>query len=81
MAEKSFVLERDSIEAIRRALLTGLAAYGEVERLTNQVEVLKAINREVPEGLQVQHPTGSADTVREFAEALRMLEYADEAEG
>jgi hypothetical protein len=64
-------LDLESVETIRRALLVGLASYGEVERLADQEVAMKAA------GLRVIHPTGNADAVSDFAAALGLLEYAE----
>jgi len=64
----------NKIQSIRRALYVGLASFGEVERVTNEVEMAALCKKEIPEGIKPVHPTGSSDTVGEFAEALRLLE-------
>jgi len=50
-----------NIKTIRDALLIGLASLGEIERLQGS-------------GVEVVHPTGCNDTVREFANALMTLD-------
>lgn len=60
----------ESLEKIREMLLVGLTSYGEIERLKNAQETHKVCGGELEEDLQVIHPTGSADTVSDFAEAL-----------
>ncbi|MDP2432766.1 MAG: hypothetical protein Q8O33_12135 [Pseudomonadota bacterium] len=50
-----------NIKTIRDALLIGLASLGEIERLQDS-------------GVEVVHPTGCNDTVREFAQALMTLD-------
>jgi hypothetical protein len=77
MAIERIALEKESVTIIRRALLNGLASYAEIERLANEQHVHEICGREVPEGLRVVHPTGAADTLVEFADAIRMLEYAE----
>jgi hypothetical protein len=62
------------IQSIRRALHIGLASYGEVERVTNEVELAKLCNKDIPKGIKPIHPTGCCETVGEFAEALRFLD-------
>jgi hypothetical protein len=62
-------LDLDVIRAIRRALIVGLSSYGEIERLTNQVGV--------PEEWIPTHPTGSPDTVGEFANAFAYLDHLE----
>lgn len=61
-------------DAIRKALLIGLDCFGEIERLINTVEVAELTGSEVPKELCPKHPTGAADTVSDFAYALRALE-------
>ena len=60
--------DRDQIERIRYALLIGLASYGELERVINWADTQKVLGCETD--LKPLHPTGSADTVSVFAEAL-----------
>lgn len=62
------------IKIIRNALLIGLASYGEVERVINEVVIAELCKNEIPDGVKPLHPTGCSDTVGEFAEALRFLE-------
>lgn len=66
------------ITAIRRALHIGLASYGEIERLTNEVEMAELCKKEIPQEMKPIHPTGCSDTVGEFADALRFLEQLAE---
>lgn len=73
-------LEVEQVERIRHALLIGLAAYGEIERLQNAQELASmspAMAEEMKDQLQVLHPTGQAETVGEFAAALREIEGID----
>jgi len=69
----------DHIKRIRYALHVGLASYGEIEKVLNWVETLKATNQPVPEGLVPVHPTGSSQTVGDFAEALLLLDILEDA--
>ena len=64
----------EAINSIRSALLIGLASYGEIERLSDQAGIITACGKELPDGMRPIHPTGSADTVSNFAEALSLLE-------
>ena len=66
-------LDNDQRNKIMRMLLIGLDAYGEIERLDNAVSILEICKTDVPETLRPLHPTGSADTISEFATALRFL--------
>lgn len=75
MAEKNTItLDSEAVTAIRRALLIGLSSFGEIERIDNECALIKIGGEDAPEGLKPIHPTGSSDTVGEFANALRFLE-------
>lgn len=69
-----------AVRVIRKALLVGLASYGEIERLTEEASALASVGHSFPEGMKPVHPTGAADTVGEFAEALMQLEHLLPAE-
>jgi len=64
----------EMMEKIRDVLLIGLTSYGEIERLADAQEKEKVCGNEIPDGLRVIHPTGSADTVSDFAEALSSVD-------
>lgn len=64
----------DAMETIGQMLLIGLQSFGELLRLENSVATHKICGRGVPQDLVPLHPTGSAETVSEFADALRYLE-------
>jgi len=69
MSAEHVVLDPEGVVTIRRALLDGLAAFAECERLSE---------RQSGRGdMRVRHPTGSPNTVAEITEALRLLEYSD----
>lgn len=74
-------LNADEVALVREMLLIGLASYGEIERLRNVVELAKIFKEKFPEELNPIHPTGSADTVSDFADALRCLKHAEVAHG
>jgi hypothetical protein len=74
MNDGAITLDREAVAAIRRALLIGLSSFGEIERIDNQCGLIKIGGDNVPEGLTPIHPTGSCDTIGEFAAALRYLE-------
>ncbi|WP_133513058.1 hypothetical protein [Candidatus Thiosymbion oneisti] len=63
----------ESIRCIRDALLIGLVSYGQIERLSAAQEVLAKQGKPVAKDLRVMHPTGTADTVSRFAEALWLV--------
>ncbi|MCB2262424.1 MAG: hypothetical protein LGR52_05720 [Candidatus Thiosymbion ectosymbiont of Robbea hypermnestra] len=64
----------ETLAHVREALLIGLAAYGEIERLSNAQEARARIGKKTKKDLRVIHPTGTADTVSRFADALRFLD-------
>ncbi len=76
MAESKYILEEDQADLIRRALLIGLASYAEIERLEDSQASRMRCGFEVQEDVRVIHPTGSKDTLVQFAAALRSLEYS-----
>lgn len=67
-------IDLESIRCLRKALITGLASYGEVERITNSWECLQGTARHPAGELKPVHPTGSSDTVGDFADALAYLD-------
>jgi len=67
-ASQNLTLDQDQVKHIRDALLIGLASYGELERVINWADTEKALGCE--SDLKPLHPTGNADTVSVFAEAL-----------
>ena len=73
---RSLDITMDSVRAIRHALHIGLDSFGEVERVTDRYDTLAGIFKQpVDQDLRPIHPTGTADTVGRFAEALRALEH------
>ena len=74
-----FTLSFSQIAAIRRALLIGLDSYGEIERLSNHVQLMNLGKEEIPDELRPIHPTGCSDTIGEFATALRHIEISQTA--
>ena len=77
MTEKQadeITFDAEQIKTIRRAVLVGLSAYGEIERLCNAVEIAERGGSKIDNELRPLHPTASAETVSEFADALRYLE-------
>lgn len=64
----------EDVAEVRRALLIGLEAFGEIERLTDVAEGLNRTGSALPRSMHPLHPTGSPDTVARFATALRLLE-------
>lgn len=65
----------DQLDTIQDALLAGLAAYGEIERLCCVQDVDEACGRTIEGRRRVIHPTGDAATVSLFASALTLLQH------
>jgi hypothetical protein len=63
------------LDTIQDALLAGLAAYGEIERLLCYQDIEEASGRTIEESRRVIHPTGDAATVSLFASALTLLQH------
>lgn len=66
------ILDRDALADIRGALLIGLSSFGEIERLINAFKLSEGL----PEDIRPTHPTGSSNTITEFADALRLVQLA-----
>lgn len=71
--DSTFTFNAETITNVRDTLLIGLAAYGELERLSVVQEIQAKCGESIREDLRVIHPTGASDTISRFAEALRML--------
>lgn len=74
MTTETLTLDAEEIRAIRKALLIGLDSFGEIERLSNRQGIAELAGNPTPEGSKVIHPTGSSETIGDFAMALRYLE-------
>lgn len=75
ISEDVVKLDAYQVQAIRHALLIGLDSFGEVERLDYEYGVETDVRKQyVSKELKPIHPTGSPDTICEFATALRYLE-------
>lgn len=66
-------LDAQSASTVREMLLIGLASWGELGRIGDELDALRTCGRAVPEGVRPILPDGSNDTVCRFAEALRAL--------
>jgi len=66
-------LEQEARESVLRALLIGLSAFGELEKLRNVWEMQRIGNRDLPDDLRPIDVSGSADEVANFAEAIRSI--------
>lgn len=71
--ENTITLDAEQVKAIRSALIIGLSSFGEIERLCNRADIHESYEAPLPEGLKPIHPTGCADTVGVFANALAYL--------
>lgn len=75
IVDKLDLIELDNrVTQLREMMLIGLAAFGEVERLTDKLALFKHCNVSLPADLRVIHPTSHAETVSDFADALRCLD-------
>lgn len=66
-------LDADQASAVREMLLIGLASWGELGRIGDELDALKACGRAAPDELRPIMPDGSSDTVCRFAEAIRSV--------
>lgn len=66
-------IDHETIRTIRKAIVIGLQYFGEIERLLNAAELSDS---HFP-NLRPVHPTGNADTVGDFADALAYLELIE----
>lgn len=75
---KWLILDAETQNAINNALLIGLESYGEVERISNEIEVEKFTSAmpSMPDSVSPIHPIGSAGTIGVFAAALRYMQQA-----
>lgn len=71
---KRLTLDSYQVATIRRALLLGLSSLGEVQRVRDHFEASIALGQSIDEKFRPVHPTGSPETVGEFADALLYLE-------
>ena len=69
-------LDAEEIAAIRRALVIGLAAFGDLEERDSAADLAEASGRPWPAEALPKHPTGTSDVPSVFATALALLEYA-----
>lgn len=71
-------IDLDALRSIRKALIVGLASFGEIERLQNAFEIQAVRGEEIPEDMHPIHPTGNCDTVGEFANALAFVDILED---
>lgn len=74
----SALIDLETCRAIRKALIIGLSSFGEIERLDNAYAMHTGIAGEaIHDDLRPMHPTGAADTVGHFAEALAAVDWIE----
>jgi hypothetical protein len=74
----SALIDLETCRAIRKALIIGLSSFGEIERLGNAYSIHTGIACEaIPDDLRPVHPTGAADTVGHFADALASVDWIE----
>jgi hypothetical protein len=71
--ETTIQLDAEAVQAIRHALIVGLDSYGEVERLCEYAAAMESVGSPLPDSATPRHPTGSRETVGQFAAALARL--------
>jgi hypothetical protein len=69
----SLTLDTEQVERVREMLLIGLNAYGELMRLRDAWETREIIGKPMPRELCPIDVTGHAETVSDFADALRIV--------
>ncbi|WP_296701564.1 hypothetical protein [Thiocapsa sp. UBA6158] len=72
MNHDQYVIDHDVLELVTDLLLVGLQSFGEIERLLNGAKLQQLAGEPVPEMMRPIHPTGDAETVSKFADALRL---------
>ncbi len=70
-------IDLESCRAIRKALLVGLHSFGEIERLDDTWQRHEISNKELSRELRPIHPTGNAETVGYFADALSAIDWIE----
>lgn len=72
MNHDQYVIDHDVLELVTDLLLVGLQSFGEIERQRNTWKLHKLGGENPHEDLRAIHPTGDAETVSKFADALRL---------
>lgn len=73
----SELIDLETCLAIRKALIIGLSSFGEIERLDDTWQRHEISNKKLSRELRPIHPTGAADTVGHFAEALAAVDWIE----
>lgn len=72
--DRTIELTPDAAKTVRHALLAGLAAVSEIERVLHRAEDAPASGTANDTSLLPRHPTESDDLVPAFVEALALLD-------
>ncbi len=79
--KNELTIDIEAVASVRRMLLIGLSAYGEIERLDARWDLVNRAGEHPDEELKPIHPTGCCDTVSQFADALLYLDNLTTTEG
>ena len=77
MLARQHDIDLAACRSIRKALLVGLASLGEVERVSREVSFRSEVGESIPDELRPIHPTGTDDTIGNFAEALMYVDVIE----
>lgn len=69
-------IDRDTMECIKDAVLLGLEAWGEVDKVTRRFDTHRALGLELPRDVRPHEISSETDTTARFATALRLIEQA-----
>lgn len=76
MAERNFTLDDEAIEVINVALVYGLKAYGEIERVRNAAEIRKLCGTPIDDDMMPLEVIGDAAAISVFADAMGYMRQA-----
>lgn len=76
MAEMNLTLDADAIEVINVALIYGLKAYGELERLQNAAEIRKMIGDDLDDSMIPIDVNADPVAITVFADAIGYMRQA-----
>lgn len=71
-------INAEAIPIIRKALVIGLASFGELNRLEDEFEKLELAGYSIPNGIKIEGVSGDSESISAFAAALHLLEYLDQ---
>lgn len=72
MNHDQYVIDHDDLQDVIDLLLIGLQSFGEIERQRNAWSLHNLGGQNPHEDLRAIHPTGDAETITKFADALRL---------